>query len=181
MSVADARAFAARMNRMLNTTVTDGRLLLKEGDAVGAQFELVSVQGQRPAPLSLRGTRLKLGVAQSLDVRDGCRTMSYSYRLQQSDEDDSWLVRWEYAREPPDPEYRYPLAHAHVNATLRDIAAERHLAKTLAHLHLPTERVPLETVVRHAIEERGVDARERDWRERLAASSAGWRTGVRGE
>lgn len=89
-------------------------------------------------------------------------------------------MRWEYTRTPLDPHYRYPLAHAHVNATFRDADAERHLAKTLSHLHLPTERVPLETVVRHAIEEWGVDARERDWRERLALSSAGWTIGRRG-
>lgn len=177
----DARAFADRMNRMLNATVSDGRLILTDEDCLEGELDLKSSTVGRPAPLRLRASKLTLKVSQRLDVRGNrCRTKSYRYRLQENDDAKSWLVRWEYMREPPDPDYRYPLAHAHVNATFHDVRAELRLAKTLAHLHLPTERVPLENVVRHAIEEWGVGARERDWRTRLDVSAAGWRIGARG-
>lgn len=75
----DARAFADRMNRMLNATVTDGRLVLTPRGAARGEMVLQSTVGDGPAPVRLHGSSLKLFVQQSLDVSgDSCHTTGYA-------------------------------------------------------------------------------------------------------
>lgn len=53
------------------------------------------------APLELHGTGVRLFVRQVIVVKDGdYSTESYVYRLQADESADSWLIRWEYQREP---------------------------------------------------------------------------------
>ncbi len=103
-----------------------------------------------------------------------CHTVTYAYRLAADEAKDAWLVRWEYFRHPPRPDYPYPLAHLHLNAALRDVDAEQLLAKPTPHLHLPTARVPFELVLWHLIAEWGVQAKTEDWQTRLRDSLRGF-------
>ncbi len=105
---------------------------------------------------------------QLIEVVDGhCQTESYSYRLQADESRESWLVRWEYFRTPPRPDYPYPLAHVHVNAAFVD-------GSPAGRLHIATRRVPLELVIWHLITEWGVTPRTDDWRAVLNASIEGF-------
>jgi hypothetical protein len=101
-------------------------------------------------------------------VVDGhCRTESYSYRLQGDELATSWLVRWEFHREPPRPDYLYPRAHVHVNGTFPG-------GESTGRLHIPSRRVPLELVAWHLIAEWGVRSKTEDWQALLAESIAGF-------
>jgi hypothetical protein len=100
--------------------------------------------------------------------------VSYSYRLQLDEEAESWLIRWEYFRRRPKPDYQYPLGHAHVNVSFAAEAAHAHLGKPAAHLHLPTGRVPFELVVWHVLSEWGVASKAANWQKVLEASIAGF-------
>lgn len=105
---------------------------------------------------------------QVIEVVDGhCQTESYGYRLQADESRESWLVRWEYYRTPPRPDYSYPLAHVHVNAAFADGSAA-------GRLHIPTRLVPLETVIWHLIAEWNVTSRTDDWHTVLGESIEGF-------
>ncbi len=93
------------------------------------------------------------------------QTVDYAYRLASADEKAAWLLRWEYFRQPPQADYRYTLAHLHVNAKLGSQAAV-----TLPKLHIPTRRVPLELVLWHLIAEWGVTPKHADWQRILEDS-----------
>ena len=126
-------------------------------------------------PFALLGSSLRLLLSQTVEVNEGhCHTVTYAYRLATGDAKSDWLLRWEYFRRAPRPDYPYPLAHAHVNAAMLAADAERVLAKPLPHLHLPTARLPLELVLWHLIAEWGVQARSPDWQDLLRASLAGF-------
>lgn len=170
---APARVFAEHLNRMLNTTVTDGRLVLTRSTARPDRFVLASFAARQRLPLALRGSDLSLTVEHELDVvGERCRTVGYRYRLQRGQRREHWLLRWEYDRYPPTADYRYPSAHVHFNATFRDPWASTQVRKTADHLHAPTSRVSLEAIVWHAIAEWGVEPRTGDWKHRLDESLA---------
>lgn len=131
-------------------------------------FEITRLVDSARAPLDLHGTALQLFMRQTIVVVDGhCQTESYSYRLQADASAKSWLIRWEYYRDPPRPDYAYPLAHVHVSGTLSD-------GEPIGHFHIPTRRLPLELVVWHLIAEWGVDARTKDWSAVLQESITGF-------
>lgn len=126
-------------------------------------------------PFGLLGSSLRLAVSQTVEVIEGrCHTASYAYRVASGDAKSDWLLRWEYFRRPPKPDYPYPLAHAHANAALPTTDAVAIADKPLPSLHLPTARVPLELVLWHLIAEWGVQARSPDWQDLLRASIAGF-------
>jgi hypothetical protein len=117
----------------------------------------------------LNGSPLFLLVKHEIVVAGGeCHTISYGYRLAASQAKGDWLLRWEYFRQPPQPDYRYPLAHLHVNGDLA--SAGRELPK----LHLPAGRVPLELVLWHLVAEWGVKPKRDDWRDLLQESIDGF-------
>jgi hypothetical protein len=131
-------------------------------------FELTRLVDRASAPLELDGTTARLFVRQIIEVVDGhCQVESYSYRLQADESLESWLIRWEYYRAAPRPDYSYPLAHVHVNAVFPD-------GSTVGRLHIPTRRVPLELVTWHLIAEWGVAPRLDDWRALLTQSIEGF-------
>jgi hypothetical protein len=79
--------------------------------------------------------------------------------------DKSWLVRWEFFRQRPRPDYDYPLAHVHVNATLAN-------GQNVDDFHFPTRRVPL--VLWHLIVEWDITPLSEDWRAILSESIGGF-------
>lgn len=110
----------------------------------------------------------QLFMRQTIVVVDGhCQTESYSYRLQADASTKSWLIGWEYYRDPPRPDYAYPLAHVHVSGTLSN-------GEPIGRFHIPTRRIALELVVWHLIAEWGVDARTKDWSAVLQESITGF-------
>jgi hypothetical protein len=128
---------------------------------------LTRLVNEDDAPLELRGTTARLFVQQMVVVEDGfSRTESYSYCLQADASPQSWLIRWDYRREPPRPDYAYPRAHVHVNGMLPD-------RTVIGALHIPTCRVPLEFVIRHLITEWGVKPKSEGWQAILDESVEG--------
>jgi hypothetical protein len=129
-------------------------------------FKLTRLVDDDDAPLELDGTTAHLFVAQIVVVQDGrCKTESYIYRLQADASARSWLIRWEYRRNPPSTDYPYPRAHVHVNATFPD-------GEPLGRQHIPAPRMPLELVIRYLISDRGVKPRSEDWDAILEGSAA---------
>jgi hypothetical protein len=124
--------------------------------------------GRESAPLELFGGSYRLFVRQVIEVVDGhCQVESSTFRLQADESRESWLIRWEYLREPPHADYLYPGAHVHVNAQFWD-------GDPVGPLHIPTRRVPLELVVWHLIAEWGVQSKTEDWQQLLSESIAGF-------
>ena len=98
-------------------------------------------------------------------------TLEYIYRYQADASDDSWIFRYEYQREPKPP-YDYPLSHLHVNATPGTYGG----TKPFDRLHLPAgERVTIESLTRHLVDEHGVGPISPNWRETLARREADWK------
>jgi hypothetical protein len=114
--------------------------------------------GRDEAPMPFRltdGTWLL--AAQTLGVRESSTdgqlwltTLQSVYRWQASEEDASWLVRWEYDRDAG----HYPAAHVHVNAT---------------------GRVAIEDVIEFLITEQGLEPISDNWNEVLVEARAHFR------
>lgn len=74
-------------------------------------------------------------------------TLEYRYTYQlERDNDESWLIRWEYQREPVQ-DYPYPRFHVHVNGCPSAYRGN----KPFPDLHIPSGRVTLEDIARHLI------------------------------
>lgn len=138
-------------------------------------FTIACLDGPRAVSFALRGSPLRLLISHTVEV-DGekCHTVSYAYRLMTAEVKDAWLLRWEYFRRVPKPDYPYPLAHVHTNATFTDAGAEALLRKPASHLHVPTARVPLELVLWHLIVEWDVAPKTTHWQDVLRESLAGY-------
>jgi hypothetical protein len=167
-----AQGFVDHLNGVLNRTVSRSRLSLVPDRKVDhPRFDIVRYVGGATAPLELHRSPLLLLSQQKIDVEAGrCLTVTYQYRLQRTEEPQSWLVRWEFFRQRPRPDYVYPLAHVHVNAVLRD-GQDVH---ALDFLHFPTRRVPFELVLWHLIVEWGVTPLSDDWQAILSESIDGF-------
>ena len=163
-----AQAFVDHLNAVLNATVSDARLSLLALPDDGNAFEITRLVGAARAPLELIGSALRLFVRHTVVVHDShCQTESYGYRLQSDETSGSWCLRWEYFRDSPRADYPYPLAHLHVNGTFADGAP-------IASLHIPTSRIPLESVIRHLIMEWDVIPRSDHWQTLLSESADGF-------
>jgi hypothetical protein len=165
------RPYVEHLNQVLNGTVTDSRLIAVIDPSVDhPRFDVCRYVNNATAPLELHGTRSRLLLQQKIDVSDDyCETVTYHYRFQTDESKDSWLFRWEWFRKPPRPDYRYPLAHFHVNAWLLDGTA-------VSGLHFPTGRTAIEQVVWGLIAEWGVKSKTKEWQTLLGESLRGFET-----
>lgn len=131
-------------------------------------FEVTRFVERDSSSLELHGSSVQLFVRYVIVVKDGhCGTESYAYRLQADESADSWLIRWEYQREPLTSDYPYVRAHVHVRGAFPD-------GKQAGGLHIPTRRVPLELVLWHLIADWGVKPKREDWQQQLEASIDGF-------
>jgi hypothetical protein len=153
-----ARAFSALFGHVLRATVTRSNIRLVPVEQAGDWREwrwTVSAFDSDGVPVPFELTdRTWLFAAQVLGVRESRRdgnlwlaTLSATYQWQAGEDDGSWLVRWDYEREPP---HGYPRSHIHVNASPGGYPAGR---KDFHKLHLPTGRVAIEDVVSFLIRE----------------------------
>lgn len=166
-----AEGLADHLNRVLNRTVTDGRLSLVSDPADERTYTLACLTPTESGSFALHGTMRRLLVLQRLHVvGKHCETLSYQYRLSRGKDKATWLIRWEYLRRRPTPDYAYPLAHLHVNGEF----AGRTLS--LRKLHVPTARIPLELVLWHLIAEWGVEPKRKSWQQILQESIEGFET-----
>jgi hypothetical protein len=131
-----------------------------------AYFTIACFEGPSIVPFALDGSSLLLLVKQEISVDDHAEphTISYGYRLATGKAKQDWLIRWEYFRQRPKPDYPYPRAHVHINGELAEGGV------VLPKLHIPTSRVPLELVLWHAIAEWGVTPKSEDWQAILEES-----------
>jgi hypothetical protein len=169
-----AQGLADHFNSVLNQTVSKSRLtVLWEEGTHPPHFDLVRLVNKRVTPLDLNGTSAVRLVQHKIEVTEWhCATLTYSYRYQRNYDPKSWICRWEYFRKPPKPDYRYALAHFHVNANLARKAGS---GENISGFHFPTARVPLELVLLHLIEEWGVKPlNPTKWRDTLASSRKGF-------
>jgi hypothetical protein len=97
------------------------------------------------------------------------KVASSSFQYQLDEEGDSWVFRYDYVRQPPDP---HPAAHVHVRGSLAEQCLRDKQA--LEDIHFPTQRVSLESVIRLLIEQFNVSAHQPSeiWRPLLAESEA---------
>lgn len=158
---AEVRAFADRLNRTLNTTVTHARLEIRALPD-GTRFDIAHYRDGRVAPFELNGGEGQLRVLHQVQVDDDGlpHTHRYSYAFMTGPAAD-WAFRYEFNRVPPRPDYRYPLAHVHV-------------AGDMGKLHFPTRRMPLELVLLHLLTEDvwPVAPLDQDWAQILEAGIA---------
>jgi len=158
------------MARAINATVSPAPVKFLQTDRDDFEGFVAHVDGKTPAPMQL-GNGHYLFVYHRLGLRRPERyltTLEYAYWYQAQTPEDSWIVRYEYQREPVAP-YRYPRCHVHVNAVPMTYQGE----KPFPDLHLPAgSRVTLESVLRHLIEEHGVPPLSPNWEEILSATEA---------
>lgn len=101
-----------------------------------------------PMPLDRIDRGVYLAISQTLAAAPerpgGLHTRRYEYRLGTGPEKKDWQVRWEYDDSPTtrfDPDYRYPLAHFHLNGPASG------LFPNPGEPHFPTRRLWLEEVL----------------------------------
>jgi hypothetical protein len=154
------------LNGVLNRTVSDSRLSVRPIDGHdGDAYELTRLVDAARVPCDLDGTTARLRIQEVVVVDDDrCRTESATFSLQADASRKSWLIRWDYVRDPRKSEYAYPRAHVHVNATFAD-------ESPVGRLHIPTSRVSLELAIRHLITDWNVKPRTEDWEAILEESA----------
>lgn len=169
-----AQDFARLVGRVINTTISAAPISFVEleGDEpIG--YVAHCERKVRPVPLPLTNGRY-LFVFQKLGLRRDehyLTTLEYRYVYQASVDDDSWIFRYEYQREPAKG-YSYPLSHLHVNAAPDTYTGE----KDFARLHLPAgDRVTIESIARHLIAEHDVEPTSPDWEEILDGAESAFR------
>lgn len=95
-------------------------------------------------------------------------TLEYRYWYQSTLDENSWIFRYEYQREPP-PGYAHAPCHVHVNARPSPYTG----TKEFKDLHLPVgNRVTIESVIRHLIAEHGLDPISPHWESVLKEAEA---------
>lgn len=174
---AAVRAFIDHLNRLLVRTVTRSRLVLvpvPSPEPGQVWIQVAFRQGGQPttAPLRTRFGQMGLFLGQVCESRtsgDGTYTLStISYRYALTPEHTREpLLRWEYVRQPTDPDARWCRHHLQGPVPLR---LADNLQVLLNDFHLPTGWVPIEEVLRFCIVDLGVRPLSPNWHEALTES-----------
>lgn len=139
--------------------------------------ETLSLNRGDPVPLASAKGRLtfsagqRFRIVQDLDAANGpylVIIVQYWYQFALSNDREVLTYHWTPETEGPG-ERRYP--HLHVGSSMLDPDGP-YLPDTFSKLHIPTGQVPIEAIVRFAIEGLGVPPIPRDWKERLLKGEA---------
>lgn len=171
------RSRAETLNRLLNLTVTQSRLVQAAAppSADGSlRMQLAFRQGGRvaAAPLRTRFGPMALSLGQVYEARsgeDGAPSLTlvlYRYALYR-DAAQEPILRWEYDRQPRDPAATWCRHHLQGPVCLPIGGVS---GMSLNDLHLPTGHVDVEVVLRFCIVDLGVPPLSERWHELLAES-----------
>jgi hypothetical protein len=164
--------FAEMVGSIINATVSKAPITYVEAGGPRTWY-VAHVQDKIPAPLPLTNGHY-LFLYNLLGLRRKERylaTLEYRYTYQATTRDDSWILRYEYVREPPEP-YPYAKQHVHVNATPDAYGG----AESFPGLHLPTgRRITIELLVRHLIAEHGLVPISDKWETTIQEAEAHFR------
>ena len=99
-------------------------------------------------------------------LRIETRRATFTHQTGADNDDPSPVFTYHYER---DSRSGYPSCHLHMHAEPEHYqpAAGNSRRKSFSRLHLPTRRLTLEQIVRHVIQEHGVESLGADWREVL--------------
>lgn len=168
-----AREFATLIGCAVNATVSPAPIKFLRRATDDFEGVIGHIADKAPAPIPLSNGRY-IFIVHRLGLRREERfltTLEYGYWYQAEEDEDSWIFRYEYQREPVAP-YRYPRSHLHVNALPATYAG----SKPFPELHLPAgDRVTIESFLRHLIEEHDVPPISPNWEETLDATEAAFR------
>lgn len=170
-----AREFAEMIGAVVNATVSHAPITFVEVQGLAETWFVAHVDGTKlPIPLQLtNGHHLYLYNLLGLRRKERyLATLEYRYVYQATQDDDSWIFRYEYVREPPEP-YPYARQHMHVNASPASYTGAEPFPGLL---HLPTgTRITIERLVRHLIAEHGINPISPDWETTVADAEAHFR------
>lgn len=168
-----AREFAELVGAVVNATISHAPITFVEVEGEQPTWYVAHVENKLPSPLPLVNGHF-LYLYNLLGLRRQERflaTLEYRYTYQATPDDDSWIFRYEYVRDPPPP-YPYAMAHVHVNALPAAYTGER----PFPGLHLPTgRRITVERLCRHLIAEHGIDPISPHWEQVVAEAEAYFR------
>jgi hypothetical protein len=159
---------------VVNATISHAPITFVEVEAEAPTWFIAHVGGDKlPLPLPLvNGNYLYLYQVLGLRRKEKyLATLEYRYTYQRTASDESWIFRYEYTREPPDP-YPHSLAHVHINASPTSYAG----ADPFPGLHLPTgRRITVERLIRHLIAEHTITPISPNWEEVIREGEAHFR------
>jgi len=152
--------------------ISQGHIQRQHG--VEDERETIAPLGWPAKPLPLNGdTYLRFGIAlylgetQKAPGKRVLKIANESFALLLADDEDSWVFRYEYEREPTG---RHPRAHFHVRAELlKPVGSALHKGRTLEGVRFPTGRVSVPAILNLLAEEFEIptnEARE-TWRPAL--------------
>jgi hypothetical protein len=157
---------------IINATISQAPITYVETGGPRTWF-VAHVQDKLPAALPLTNGHY-LFLYNLLGLRREERylaTLEYRYTYQATEADDSWIFRYEYIREPPDP-YPYAKQHVHVNASPATYTG----AEPFPGLHLPTgRRITIELLVRHLMAEHNLQPISNNWEATIRDAEAHFR------
>ena len=167
---ATARKFGGLFQEVLNATVTRDhvRSLPARRDRPWQEWQwLIGGMDRRGGPVAMRLHGGGWLIAnQRLGIRESERspglwltTLQYRYQWQTEEDDGSWLVRWDYVREPTGRDCPYP--HININGP-----------GDFQRFHVPTRRVPIEDVIRFLILDKAASELSPRWEEVLDEATA---------
>lgn len=167
-----AHEFAELVGKIVNCTISHAPITFVEVESDFPTWYVAHVGGDKlPAPLPLvNGCHLYLYQLLGLRRKE-CylATLEYRYTYQRTPDDDSWIFRYEYVR---DPAFPYAAEHIHVNATPSSYPGPA----PFPDLHLPTgRRITIERLVRHLIAEHGLKPISEGWEQTLAVGEEHFR------
>lgn len=171
------RAFVDVLNRLLSTTVTQRRLVSLEVGDVRAAISFRRAGSATDVPLKSDFGRLHLYLGQYCETvpSDGggfqVVTVAYAYHLRAEGAEEP-TFRWEYERDPIDPDARYCRHHLQGSVPLEIGGREL----SMNDIHLPTGWVTVEEVLRFCIAELGVKPLKKNWHEILTTSYGMFKT-----
>jgi hypothetical protein len=170
-----AHEFAQMVGSIVNATISHAPItfVAVEGGDSPTWFVAHVGANKLPAPLPLvNGHYLFLYHLLGLRRKEQyLATLEYRYAYQRTPSDKSWIFRYEYLHDPPEP-YPHAQEHLHVNATPTSYAG----TVPFPGLHLPTgRRVTVERLVRHLIAEHGMVPISPNWETTVAEGEAHFR------